>query len=90
MRWRHDGRELYYVDAINRLTAVPVGRDASGDLTFGDPAPLFETRLYGAIGVARQQYVPTADGKRFLLVNVDEDSIATPLTLILNWKPPPQ
>jgi dipeptidyl aminopeptidase/acylaminoacyl peptidase len=87
VRWRNDGRELFYVDTTNRLTAVPVSRTADGELTFGQPATLFETRLYGAVGVSRQQYVPTPDGQRFLIVSVDEATTATPLTLILNWTP---
>src|SRR5690242_4821029 len=66
---------------------VPVGATVDGEVTFGPPTTLFETRLYGAIGVSRQQYVPTPDGQRFLVVSVDEATTSTPLTLILNWSP---
>jgi hypothetical protein len=47
--------------------------------------PLFTTRIGGAVeGVARQQYVVSSDGQRFLMNTVPEEA-ASPITLILNW-----
>lgn len=36
----------------------------------------------------KQQYAVTADGQRFLLNMLTEESVTSPITLVLNWKPP--
>lgn len=36
----------------------------------------------------KQQYSVTADGQRFLLNMLTEESVTSPITLVLNWKPP--
>jgi hypothetical protein len=89
VRWWRDGRELFYVDPGNRLTVVSIAARTGGQLAIGEPATLFATRLFGGAGVARQQYAVTADGQRFLLVTVDEETTPTPITFVLNWKPRP-
>ena len=43
VRWRRDGKELYYVALDGMLMAVPVDASA-GRSGFGTPVPLFETR----------------------------------------------
>lgn len=68
--------------------AVPMKLSSSGQ-TFeaGAPVPLFATRVGGAVqGTARQQYAVSADGQRFLMNTVTDDD-ASPITVILNWKP---
>jgi hypothetical protein len=48
---------------------------------------LFLTRLFGIQGLnMRQQYMPSPDGQRFLVDTVTE-SVDSPITVILNWKP---
>jgi hypothetical protein len=48
--------------------------------------PLFTTRIGGAVqGVARQQYVVSPDGQRFLM-NAVPDELAAPITILLNWE----
>jgi hypothetical protein len=56
----------------------------------GTPMALFQTRIFGGgtdNGVGRQ-YDVAKDG-RFLINTVLEDA-ASPITLLLNWKPPLQ
>jgi hypothetical protein len=53
----------------------------------GAPVALFLTRLFGIQGLnMRQQYMPSPDGQRFLVDTVTE-SVESPITVILNWKP---
>jgi len=85
-RWRADGRELYYIGLDNRLMAVPVDLDSPGRPTVGAPEPLFEVQWDlspQAPGV--RTYSVSRDG-RFLVQVLTE--ITTPVTMILNWKPP--
>jgi Tol biopolymer transport system component len=88
VRWRRDGKELFYVALDGRLMAVPIQLAADGR-TFeaGAPVALFLTRLFGIQGLnMRQQYMPSPDGQRFLVDTVTE-SVESPITVILNWKP---
>jgi hypothetical protein len=49
------------------------------------------TNVGGAIaqGVTRQQYAVSPDGQRYLMNMLVDEANATPITLILNWKPKP-
>jgi serine/threonine protein kinase/Tol biopolymer transport system component len=86
VRWRADGRELFYVSPDGRLMAVPIRLAADRrSLEGGAPVPLFATRMGGAAsGTNRQDYVVSQDGQRFL-VDVAE-SVASPIAVVLNWK----
>jgi eukaryotic-like serine/threonine-protein kinase len=77
-RWRRDGREIFYVTPNNQLMAVPMV--TSGNRVETGPArPLFAIR--GGFG-----YEPSHDGQRFLVLLQASD--ASPINVILNWKPP--
>jgi eukaryotic-like serine/threonine-protein kinase len=86
-RWRADGKELYFIAPDGKLMAVPVTASHS---TFepGKPVALFQTHiLSGSAGtVNRAQYAVSRDG-RFLMNQPVEGSIASPITVLLNWKP---
>jgi len=77
-RWRGDGKELFYLGADNRVMAAEV--DAKGgSFQVGAVRPLFAA-------FAQDSAMPfdvSADGKRFLIVSVPEQSSA--LTLLVNW-----
>ena len=87
-RWPRDGGELFYVGPDNRLMAVPIRLDSKAMVVdAGAPVPLFATRVDSSVlSSDSQQYVISADGQRFLMNTVVEQA-ATPLTVILNWKP---
>lgn len=78
--WRSDGKEIYYIAPDRRLMAAEVS--AKGDvLEVGAERPLF-----GAIpGGAGFPYDVSADGQRFLVRTVPQQSNAEPLTLVQNW-----
>ena len=90
VRWRHDGRELFYLALDGQLMAVPLRLDSQGQtVDAGTPVPLFRPRLVGGAvrGVNRQQYAVSSDGREFLINTPTEDTPVSPITLILNWKP---
>jgi Tol biopolymer transport system component len=75
----HDGRELFYLDPLGRIVAVPIGRGA--DLQPGAPTPLFAARVEDALD---RQYDVSMDGQRFLL-NRTANRDAEPITVVLDW-----
>jgi Tol biopolymer transport system component len=85
VRWRADGRELFYVAADGWLMAVPVGLPTGGqNIELGSPAPLFLTRVESTVqGGITHTYTVSADGQRFLMSTFTERT-GTPITLILN------
>jgi Tol biopolymer transport system component len=86
-RWRADGEELYFLDPAGMMMAVPMAVEGSA-LVPGTPVALFQSRIADG-GVERQQatnYDVAPDG-RFLIVR-DLGDVTTPITLILNWRPP--
>ena len=86
-RWGPDGKELYYVAPDARLMVVAVKASAEGTtVDVGVPAPLFRTRLASGAGQLPgvPRYAVAPDG-RFLLNTVVEDTVASPITVIVNW-----
>jgi len=80
--WARNGRELFYLDASNALTAVPVGTSGP-TISTGSPAKLFD------IGYAEpnpsRHYDVSADGQRFLMLKASAagDPNATPANMVL-------
>jgi hypothetical protein len=77
-RWPRDGGELFYLAPDNRLMAVAVTKVGS-TLETGPPHALFTL-------TTTSRYEPSPDGQRFLVTAVVSE--ASPITVILNWKPP--
>jgi dipeptidyl aminopeptidase/acylaminoacyl peptidase len=78
LRWRPDGKELFYLASDSRVYAVSIGT------AFGEPEALF------TIPVASRAVLPTAfgfdvsgDGQRFLVAMA---GAASPLTVVQNWE----
>jgi hypothetical protein len=87
VRWRPDGRELYYVAADNWLMAVPVTAAKDGrTLELGAPVRLFLTRFATGLNVTgrKPQYAVAGDGRFLLNVRIAEDA-ASPITIVQNW-----
>lgn len=71
VRWRADGRELYYVAADGSLMAVALAFDASGNsFTAAAPVKLFAVPMnMGPINTSiGQQYMPDQSGQKFLVL----------------------
>jgi hypothetical protein len=81
VRWRGDGKELFFLDPSDNLMAVDVDT-STGTPSLGVPHPLFQV-----MGVQRQvgTYVVTKDGKKFLVNSGNTKQGTDPLTLVTNW-----
>jgi dipeptidyl aminopeptidase/acylaminoacyl peptidase len=79
-RWRHDGKELFYIREDGTLMAVPIHVSAA-TVTAGQPRRLFQstftTRLQTPFDV-------TSDGRLLVMADVD-DPMPQAITLIINW-----
>ena len=89
VRWRQDGKELYFLTPDNRLMAVPIrlgpGR---ASVEIGTPVPLFTTRLAGTPEhFGARHYNVSRDGQRFLVDTLKE--VTLPITVVLNWRQKP-
>ena len=84
-RWARNGRELFYLDEANRLTAVQV-QTSGRAFVHGSPTTVLETTYAGPFENAHP-YDVSADGQRFLMIKQDATAAAaqTGLTVVLNW-----
>jgi eukaryotic-like serine/threonine-protein kinase len=80
-KWRGDGKELFYLTPEGTMMAVEVRPGARLDL--GTPRPLFTTRLRP--NSALDQYVVTADGQRFIVMEPPADAQPDAMTIVTNW-----
>jgi Tol biopolymer transport system component len=88
-RWRPDGKELYFVAPDGELMAVPItirGQADRSRIEIGTPVALFRTQIVSSNAGLRAQYAVARDGR--FLISQPEESATTPITLMLNWKPP--
>jgi len=86
VRWRHDGKELFYISTTGWLNAVSV-RINGNTIEADAPLPLFDAHVVGLRPGNVYQYVVSPDGQRFLMNR--ELPFSDPITLILNWKAKP-
>jgi Tol biopolymer transport system component len=90
VRWRADGRELFYLALDGRLMAVSVDLAADGrDVEAGAPVPLFITRVGNPVpAIDGQQYIVTPDGQRFLMNTLTDEAASGSIVVILNMQDP--
>jgi hypothetical protein len=84
-RWRHDGKELYYLAPDKKLMAVEL-KNIGASLQAVSVRPMFEmfqTMFLTAAGV--NQYDVTRDGSQFVADTVVTDESSAPLSLVINW-----
>src|SRR5262249_40564672 len=84
-RWSHDGKKLYYVKFDGTIVAVSLD-EKEGELKQGATSELFRPPILINISNRWQYDVDHLD--RFLINIPVEDVVASPITLVLNWKPP--
>ena len=77
--WRHDGKEIFYVDASNRIVSVEV--TTRGDsLELGQPQIMRQLPLNSG-----NVFHVSADGQRFLMA-IPPQQTATGMNLVVNWQ----
>lgn len=79
-RWRHDGKELFYLSADRKLMCVEIKEGNSFES--GETKPLFDTRSRYTGNVA---YDVSTDGQKFLINSILSDETSPPLTVVVNW-----
>jgi eukaryotic-like serine/threonine-protein kinase len=80
-RWRHDGRELFYLSTDLNLFAVKVTTTA-GAFVPGTAERLFQT---AAVTTPGSSYDVTPDGRRFLVNTAIPSGIQPSLVVLSNW-----
>jgi hypothetical protein len=84
-------RNSSYVGLDSRLMAVPINLPSAGKpFDVGKPAALAVTGITGGAvpGAQKHEYAVSHDGQRFLINTTSGEAAASPITVILNWKPP--
>jgi eukaryotic-like serine/threonine-protein kinase len=89
VQWSRDGKELFYITADARLTAVPITVSSDAEtIDFGTPTPLFAVSILSdRVNTFRQQYVVSPDGRSFVMQSLVGGADASPISVILNSKP---
>jgi len=82
-RWRRDGKEIFYLAADNKLMAAPVNGNVS-NIEVGTVSPLFQMHSAGVLVPLRYMYDVSADGQRFVIITLPEQSTAAPITVVVN------
>jgi Tol biopolymer transport system component len=84
--WARNGRELFYLDASNTLTAVPVQTSGS-TFNAGKPAKVFDAK-YSTPSPPRP-YDVSPDGKRFVMLKDsaagDPNAVPMSMVVVLHW-----
>ena len=80
--WRRDGKELFYYSADGKLMSAEVKSGTSFEA--GAPVALFEFRSGNGVPFIAP-FTAAADGQRFLLNTLVDESGGSPLTIVLNW-----
>jgi Tol biopolymer transport system component len=87
VRWRPDGKELFYIAPDGRLMAVGVNA-AGSTFEASTPKVLFRTEVLGGRGggvASAWRYAVSKDGQRFLMNTAQEQTVSAPITLDTNW-----
>ncbi len=79
-KWRHDGKELFFLSLESKLMAVDI--QAGHGIMAGVPHALFQTAITDLLGAP---YDVSSDGQRFLVGAGRSASSDAPITVVLNW-----
>jgi hypothetical protein len=77
-------RQLFYISADGKMTAVPVTTDGA-TFSAGTPRTLFDVEVPEPNPPFPTDHAVTADGQRFLVNTVVDQPTRPALTVILNW-----
>jgi hypothetical protein len=87
-RWHPEGAELFYIAADDALMAVPIRVHPDRGIEAGEPKRLFPTAVGStAPNTNRHQWMITRDGRSFVMNTRPQPANASPLHVVLNWRP---
>jgi eukaryotic-like serine/threonine-protein kinase len=78
-RWRGDGKELLYLDAVCVLMAVPV---AEGEWRTASPQRLFAVTVPESAG---SNYAISPDGSLVVVNAFVSEPVVPPIEVVVNW-----
>jgi Tol biopolymer transport system component len=81
-KWRHDGKELFYMAPDRTLMAVEVNSTKAFEA--GIPKALFRSCGYSFAYPFSNTYDTAANG-RFLINCLVEETASSPVTVVVNW-----
>jgi serine/threonine protein kinase/Tol biopolymer transport system component len=81
--WRRDGKELFYLSPARKMMAVPVATGTNFEA--GLPHALFDAPIPNVSFSGDRNLYVTADGQRFLLRKLLDDTAVSPSTIVLDW-----
>lgn len=81
-KWRHDGKELFYLAPDRTLMSLEV--KAGAGFQHGVPRPLFRTSIGNYLNDNR--YAVVEQGQRFLISTAGEDETSAPISILMNWR----
>jgi dipeptidyl aminopeptidase/acylaminoacyl peptidase len=87
VRWRNDGKELFYAAPDGTIMAIPIDVTLNGrEIKAGSPEALFRAPMAGGPNnnSLAQQYLVAENGQRFLILAAPP--AISPIKVILNWK----
>ena len=80
-----DGKEIIYLGFDRKLYSVPYKSGSTFEA--GQPTVLFTTRRpQTGLTDERNNYLISPDGQRFLLNNLVEEAVSSPLIVTMNWE----
>jgi serine/threonine protein kinase/Tol biopolymer transport system component len=80
-RWRHDGKELFYISPDNKIMSAEIS-EHQANLVIGKVQPLFQTNPDSSPGWL---YDVSPNGKQFVVATQGARQATAPLTLVVNW-----
>jgi Tol biopolymer transport system component len=84
LRWRRDGKELFFLSPHRTLMAAPVKTGSTFE--FSTPIDLFETRAHEPLTAEEFfTYDVSFNGQRFLINANAEQKDIRPVDILLNW-----
>ena len=83
-RWRRDGKEIVYLASNNSLTAATVNGEGA-NFEVGAVRTLFAVRPRPMVTLGDYPYDVSADGQRFLVNTLVDETASAAITLVLNW-----
>jgi Tol biopolymer transport system component len=91
MRWRGDGKELFYMALGANVPVMAVPINAGGTFQWGTPRKLFDSHYPVVLNVGHtyHDFSVSRDGQRFLIPQANRGAAQTPatpqITVVLNW-----
>jgi DNA-binding winged helix-turn-helix (wHTH) protein/Tol biopolymer transport system component len=86
VRWRRDGKELFYLGFDGWVYSVPILSSSGQTLSFGKPAPLFAISLDALTAIhCAPGFDVSADGQRFIIAVANEPGSGS-ITVVQNWQ----